>query len=40
MFNVKGNFDAMMGSHLESLAHMRDENDNKSDEVKENQRKV
>ena len=31
MFIVERNFDAMIGSHLESLAHMRDENDNKSD---------
>jgi hypothetical protein len=40
MFDAEGNFDAVMGSHLESLAHMRDESDNKSDEVKEKQRKV
>jgi hypothetical protein len=40
MFNIEGNFDAMMGSHLESLAHMHDENDHKSDEVKKKQQKV
>ena len=40
MFTAEGNFDAMMGLHLESLAHMCDENDNKSDEIKEKQRKV
>ena len=40
MFNGEGNFDATMGSHLENLAHMHDENENKSDEIKEKQQKV